>query len=471
MTHWTDTLPDHRPLTRTPVSRRRFLQAGAAGTVAATAAASGALAGVPARRSRAADGLPRNVIFMVSDGMSAGTLSMADTAIRRKTGRPSHWASLWWRPGVRRSMCTTHSADSMVTDSAAAGSAWGIGAKVNNGAICTTPDGRTPEPIFVQAAARGLRTGLVTTTAVTHATPASFVANVPRRSMEGAIAEQIMEHRPDVCLGGGSKFFGGELLDRHRDCTVVRTAAELDAAGSGRLLGLFKRGHMSYEIDRPASEPTLREMTEAALTRLSSAGPGFLLQVEGGRVDHGAHANDAAALLFDQIAFDEAVGAAIAFVDERDDTLLIVTTDHGNANPGLTLYREPGNDGFDRLLKVEHTFEWMFEQLGPEREVTLEQLAEMLGRTHHVALNGHQRDWLGRRLAGQRVDGFGVANGLMPVLGRVLANHLGVSFVSPNHTADLVEVTAVGPGSERLEPVVDNTALHGLMQLALTRAG
>lgn len=461
--------------TRTRIDRRAFLKVGAMGGVAAAAGcASVAPTGGARTTATPARGREtRNVIFMVSDGMSTGTLTLADMAIRERTGRASAWWRLWGIEGVRRAMCRTHAADSLVTDSAAAGSAWGIGAKVNNGAINMTPDGRSPTPILVRAREGGRATGLVTTTRVTHATPASFIANVPSRDLEAGIGEQILARGVDVVLGGGERYFPDALLGRRPDVTVVRTAAEL--AGSegdapGRLLGLFAREHMSYELDRAEHEPHIREMTRAALDRLSARGEGFVLQVEGGRVDHAAHANDACALVADQVAFDEALEVAVRFTMERDDTLLIATTDHANGNPGLTLYEGAGNRGFQRLLGGRRSFDWI-----GERVATAGSPDEMMGvlpmlvyEATGVELSDSDRAWLHRHFVQhERADGFREVSGFGPVLGAVLANALGVAFASPHHTADLVEVTAMGPGAERLAPVIDNTDLHGLMVGAL----
>lgn len=463
-----------------PIDRRGFLQLGAlggAGMLAGCASTTpvGLSPQAPSRgRSRA-----QNVIFMVSDGMSAGTLTLADMAIRSQQGRPSHWASLWQTQGARRAMCQTHSLNSLVTDSAAAGSAWGSGRHLNNGAINTTPEGAELTPLFVSARAQGKATGLVTTTRLTHATPASFIANVPARSQEGEIARQILDRGFDVALGGGAKHFKSDDLIARPDIQIVRDASQLRSARrEGPLLGLFTDSHMSYEPDRGGDEPSLRDMTRAALSRLASAPSGFVLQIEGGRVDHAAHANDAVSLIADQIAFDDALASAVEFVQARDDTLLIVTTDHGNANPGLTVYGEEGAQGMEMLSRGRQSFAWIEDQLesaGSRREM-MGVLPMLVFQATGVELTDGDRAWLHRHLVErERADGFVEVRGLGPVLGAVLANSFGVAFLSPHHTADLVEVTAIGPGSDRLGPVIDNVDLHRLvvesLDLAPMRAG
>lgn len=419
-------------------------------------------------------GRARSIIFMVADGMSTGTLTLADTAIRQRTGIASRWVSLWEIPGAVRAFSHTHAANSLVTDSSAAASAWGIGRKVNNGAVNMTPDGAMHEPILVTAKNAGLATGLVTTTRVSHATPAGFIANTPSRDMEREISTQILDRRVDVVLGGGERYFDDKALSPHPDLTVVRSAGALSLAsedlgtgrdGAGRLLGLFGRDHVPWVLDRDPNIPSLGAMTRAALTRLTRAERGFIVQIEGGRVDHAAHDNDAASLIAEQIDFDDALGVAIEFITRDPSILLIVTSDHGNGNPGLTLYEKAGNEGFTRLLSAAHSFEWIAARLtkarNEERQAALIQtVREGLG----VTLRDHEADMVLRAANKERVDPFSPANSGMLVLGSVLANHFGVAFLSPNHTSDMVEVTAIGPGAERIRPIIDNTALYGIMR-------
>lgn len=453
---------------RAGVGRRAFLQAGAlAGLAVATPRGVARV-----RRGGATPERARNVILMVSDGMSTGTLTLAHMAKLRREGRPSAWVALWARPGVRRAMATTFAADSLVTDSAAAATAWGSGRTVNFGQVNVTPEGLAPTPILPHAAQQGKATGLVTTTRITHATPAGFVANVPTRGMEKEIAAQILERGVDVALGGGARSFPAELLAAHGEVEVVRTSAALRGAEEGkRLLGLFAASHLPFEIDRPDEVPSLREMARVALSRLARSGrEGFVLQVEGGRVDHAAHSNDAGALVGDQLAFDEAIEEVLSFVEGRDDTLVIVTTDHGNANPGLTMYQERGNEAFGRLLNVGGSFEEVerrFAGVARDDAGAEGRLRTIVEEVIGVRLSEAEMGLLMRAVRRERVALFGDSNHPMTVLGGLLTNHLGVGFASGNHTADLVEVTAFGPGSEGVGGLISNTDLHGVMVGAL----
>lgn len=474
------------------LDRRRLLGAGALGFLSTAVPA--ARGGVHRERVDGRATRAKNVIFMVADGMSMGTLTLADMCHRHRYDKPLHWIELMGEAGVRRSSAFTNSADSHVTDSAAGSTAWGIGEKVNNKSIGVTPDGRMPTPLLVHAAQQGKATGLVTTTTVTHATPAGFIANVPNRDMERAIAVQMIERGFDVALGGGRAFFPAELLKRRPELTVVGDAAGLRAAAekTGPLLGLFHKSHMSYEIDRPETEPDLAEMTRTALSRLFKAPNGFMLQVEGGRVDHAAHTNDAAALVRDMHAFDRTIRVVREMTRERDDTLVIITSDHGNANPALTKSSAATYMGVYLLGAAKHSFEWLFQQASPATgsddgvplfQQALEgkgvdpriagrasRLVELVKENLLIDLDADQSAVFAQALAGKRVDPFFERCTATSVLGSLLANKNCVAFLSANHTSDMVEVTSWGPGSEGIRPVIQNTDLHGVVVGAMDLA-
>ncbi len=446
------------------VSRRGFLAAGVAGGAALTLPARPAAARPPERATAA------NLIFMVADGMSAGTLALGDLLHRRLHGRPSRWIELLANERVIRSFVDTRSADSIVTDSAASATAWSIGSLVNNGAINVTPDGDARSPILLRAREGGRATGLVTTTRVTHATPAAFIANNPSRNNEDDIAAQILDRRPDLVLGGGARYFSTLPLDGP---SVLRTRAELLAHAPrepDRILGLFANSHLSYAVERPEHEPSLEEMTRYALRALSPRKGGFVLQIEGGRVDHAAHNNDPAGLLFDQLAFDRAVAAAAEFALGRDDTLLIVTTDHGTANPALTDYTGAGEAGFERIHGFKHSFEWIEAVVKQSPDRGPEFMARTVEQATGIIIRPEESQLLARWVAGEPVDPYTLANAKFGPLGSVIANHTAIAFLSPNHTCDFVELTALGPGADRLRPYTAIHEIHEVLTAALDLA-
>ena len=461
------------------LQRRAFLRAGLVGSVGLTLPRSTATAQPSAERGRA-----RNVIVMVADGMSLGTLILAERYRQREGAHGTNWMALYGQPGVSRALMDTASANSIVTDSSAASSAWGCGQRVNNAALNMSPDGRPLTPVMHLAAGAGVATGLVTTATVTHATPAGFAACSKDRNAEASIAEQYLAARIDVLMGGGSQFFDTASRADGRDLygdytragyTVVRDAAGLRAApASGRLLGTFSKSHMPYTLDTRADAtlastvPALADMTRAALARLSTSTRGFLLQVEGARVDHAAHANDIGGLLFDQLAFDEAVGVVLAFAAGRTDTLVVLTSDHGNANPGLngigTSYRDT-NACFARLARLRQTNSSAIAALGVR--ATPASIRERVFAATDVSLSDDEVDILRRALRHQHHDGYKVRDAPLIALAQVLANHLSIGWTGVTHTSDMTELVAFGPGSEAITGIVRNTALFTLMTSAL----
>jgi alkaline phosphatase len=456
-------------------SRRGFLKAFGAGA-AALGLPSATWARPPAIGRPDQPGRARNVIFLVSDGMSLGTLSLAEQFRRRREGRGTAWLGLYADPRVRRALMDTASASALLTDSAAAGSAWGGGLRVANGSLNVGPGGERPTPILQAARNHGRATGLVTTATITHATPASFVINHPARQEQDAIAELYATSGFDLLLGGGARHFDPAQRPDARDLwaemrgqgyQVARTKAELSAlAGTAaRVIGVFADGYQPYALDHAnapelgASHPTLAEMARFALRQLAARGGdrGFFVQIEAARVDHAAHANDFGGLIHDQLEFDEVVAAVRAFTADRDDTLVIVATDHGNANPGLN-----GPDkAFERSFTFTRTNHWIMSELTAES--TAMAIRERVYLATSLALTDEEITHLQAALRGDYRTAYRRMQSPIVVLGQLLANHIAIGWNGVAHTADLCEVAAYGPGSEILPPLILNTDLHALM--------
>jgi alkaline phosphatase len=426
-------------------------------------------------------GKTKNIIFMVSDGMSQGTLTMADTLIRDTHNRPSHWVNLYETGRSKRSMMDMSSLNSVVTDSASAASSWGSGQRIVNGAVNMGPNGEVYTPLLPLFKAAGKATGLVTTTRLTHATPAGFIANVRSRSMEDDIAMQMYERGADVLLGGGMRFFdparrrdGKDLFGMFAEAGyhAVRTKGQLNALGNdGKpLIGLFYHEHLPYSVDHKHIDayqrdvPTLAEMTTTALQRLASKPNGFILQVEGGRVDHAAHGNCAAGLIFDQIAFDDAIGAALAFMADRDDTLLIVTSDHGNANPGLNGEGSNYGDSLANLRKlnsITRSNEWMRENWS--KDATVSDLRESMSAYTTFDIKMEHAEILHAAMRNENRAIYKKMGSQSAVMGQIIASFTGINFIGDAHTSDYVELACLGPGSERVGAFVKNTDLFTLV--------
>ena len=262
---------------------------------------------------------------------------------------------------------STHSASSTVTDSAAAASAWASGAKYNNGEISCHDDDYDGacdddpvKTILDIAQKKGKATGLVATSDITHATPAAFGANVHNRKCEEEIANQYLGRNIDVLLGGGiaanrssctlmhsQDGWLDDLLDQYSDAgyTIVNTEDDMTAAIEGKtkkLLGLFRSGGKTQElfrvdpaIESPDGEPTLPEMTKAALDILEKEKNGFFLMVEASQIDWANHGNYFEGQLAETLAFDEAVEVVLNWINAKKkrqkETLLVVVPDHETA--------------------------------------------------------------------------------------------------------------------------------------------
>lgn len=309
---------------------------------------------------------PKHVLFFLGDGMGLTTL----TASRIYSVGEEGITTIDSLP--ESAFIKTYSNDSQVTDSAPSMSAYMTGVKSNNGVIsmnadatqeadCSTSKGSAVTTLLELAKAKSWGTGVVTTTRVTHATPAATYAHICNRDLENDIATQAVPNGSgfnsklgdglDVILGGGRRQFfsaanlsggrsdGRDLITELKTLgyTYAGTKTEMIAAdNSKKLIGLFSNSHLSYDLDRQkdssSTEPSLTEMTEKAIDVLSNNKNGFFLMVEGGRIDHALHDTNAKRALQDTVAFDNAIAAAIAKMKTIDpelkNTLIVVTADH-----------------------------------------------------------------------------------------------------------------------------------------------
>ncbi|MDQ1095936.1 MULTISPECIES: alkaline phosphatase [Chryseobacterium] len=459
------------------MNRRKFLQSSALFS-GAFALSPLELAAIP--RPQASLRSPekaRNIIFMISDGMSLGTLTMSDLYSRNILGKTSHWISLYEDRKVSRALMSTASASSIVTDSAAASSAFGGGIRVKNGVLNTGPNGEKYLPIWQQFKENGKKAGCVTTVTITHATPAGFCVNSEKRNAEPAIAEMYAELGMDVMMGGGDEFFNPEKREDRKDLysvyrqkgyQVIQDASGLENLNRNqKTLGVFSTGALPYSIDRAnmnelKNTPTLADMTKAAISQMKDHPQGFVLQVEGGKVDWSAHANDVAALIHDQLAFDEAVKTVIDFAERDGNTLVIITTDHGNANPG-TIYGPDATQNFNSIADYKYTNEYLLNKI--HADFNLQQVKDWIYEGNSIRLTDDEaRQILGFYTGIEKEDGLYNYKKLpFKLYSEIQKKHNSVGWISMDHSGDYVEVAAYGPGSQLLKPFVKNTELHDLM--------
>ncbi len=421
----------------------------------------------------------KNIIFLISDGMSTGTLHMANLHSERTLGKSSNWINLYKERRATRALMDTQSASSIVTDSAAASSSFGGGFRVNNGSLNISPEGKENMPIWQKFKKKGKKAGVVTSVTVTHATPAGFCVNVKNRGSEQEIADQYLQLGIDVIMGGGTEHFSAETRKDKKDMfaafkakgyQIAKTRQEMLSSNDNQpIVGVFTQGGIPYAIDREndaelkKNTPSLAEMSKKAIDILSKNKDGFVLQIEGGKVDWAAHANDVAGLLYDQLAFDEAVKVAIEFAEKDKNTLVIMTTDHANANPG-TISGSKANEGFDGIRNYRNTNEWLLNQI--TKDTSVSQIKELINATNGIPVTDEDvksiKTYYDDIVKGE--DGlYNYRKVPFKLYSEIQKKYNSIGWISMSHSSDHVEVAAFGPGSELLKPYVLNTDLHYLM--------
>lgn len=352
---------------------------------AARAAANGAM-----------HGRARNVIVFLGDGMSLPTVAAARVLAGQRAGQPGEETQLSFETFPNTALSRTYNTDFQTPDSAGTMTAIATGAKTRMGVIgigqgsprgdCASVADNTLLGFIELAESAGLGTGIVTTTRLTHATPASVYAHGPERTWEDDsylpaekakagcrdLAAQWLDFDfgdgVDIALAGGRAKFTPKPIDgmrkdgrnlvaewqaKYGDGRYVTTAAELaQASDATRVLGLFAPQHLPYVADRKsdATEPTLAEMTRAAIAHLQRNERGFVLLVEGGNIDRAHHNGNARRALEETIAFSDAVRAADEATRD-DDTLILVTADHAHTM-FFAGYPERGNPILDKVRGI-----------------------------------------------------------------------------------------------------------------------
>ena len=330
----------------------------------------------PPAQLSAAGNVARNVILFIGDGMGVSTVTAARIFDGQSLGMTGEEHELVFETIPHVALVKTYNTNQQVPDSAGTATAIMSGIKTRAGVINIGPESHRRDcqealdhalkPLGVSAKERGKSVGIVTTTRLTHATPASVFANTPERDWESDrylapadlamgcrdIADQLTRFDVggglDVALGGGRDEFLGAARGGHRRAEEedlieewlrgasnrvhVSSRKELERVQPGdQVLGLFSPSHMTYVAERlpDTPEPTLAEMTATAIDLLAQAEGGFFLMVEGGRIDHGHHDGKPGYALLETQAFARAIEAALAMIDLRE-TLVLVTADHSH---------------------------------------------------------------------------------------------------------------------------------------------
>lgn len=353
---------------------------------------------VPASATPSRHAKKRSVIQLISDGHGPASMTFARSLKQAKDGKP--WDTELQLDRHHVGSIRTRSTDSLVTDSAASATAYSCGVKSVNAYIGVDNNKVACGTVLEAAKHKGFHTGLVTTSRVTHATPASYAAHISDRDEENEIAAQELGGTPlgrqvDLLWGGGLRHFvpnttsGSSRKDdrdllaeaRQAGWDVMLDRTHFDSLNGGKVvklpsLGLFTKSHMAYEVDRvKADEPSLTEMALAALTTLKQAGQPFFIMIEGARIDHAAHNNDPIGHFYDIVEYNNMFEAVIEWVKKNDkgsahdpEYVVISTSDHECG--GLTLAEERVEDEEaeyawypDVLFGAKHSTEFLAAQL------------------------------------------------------------------------------------------------------------
>lgn len=278
----------------------------------------------------------KNVIYMIGDGMGENHIIAGELYV----GEELNIQTI-----KNKSYVTTASTES-VTDSAAAATALATGYKTKNGMIGKDQYGNNLENLVEYTNKKGMKTGIVCTQILNHATPAGFSVHNDYRYNYDEIAKSQIESCIDLMFGGGRVYFSKYKNEiENNDFIFVNDFSELSSVGkNSKVIGTFANESISKEVNRV----TLEELTEEAIGRLEN-NAGFFLMVEGSDIDSYSHEGNMSKMLNEMIDFDEAVGVAKEYVDKNEDTLLIVTADH-----------ETGGLNLDGILSKEQLRDSLF---------------------------------------------------------------------------------------------------------------
>lgn len=430
------------------------------------------------------------VILMIGDGMGLAQRTVAELFQNFDGNDPGTkpYRKLAMNSLPCQGLTMTWCRNSLITDSAAAGTAIAAGRKTNARVIGMTPEGERLKPIAAVALESGAKVGIVTTTAIDDATPASFYAAQANRSMDYEIAMELptsgfhffgggqaLGARPEFAKGRVSPMDaalkqGYRILSREADIRAWKPS------GEEKIWAFSEYGSdLAYELDRPQDHLSLADFTEKALVALDGSSRGFFLMVEGGKIDKACHGNDAATAVRETLAFDAAIEKALAFYRRHPaETLIVVAADHetggmsvGADATGFSFY--PGKlrgqrlslGAFGKRLKAWRDAKKSFAEILPEAQADfgLDKLtpAERTLLENAYASDGGQAPLK----TAKGVDPFAQA------CVRLVSARAGVGWTSFTHTGIPTPISAIGVGAERFNGYFDNTEIKDKVLTAM----
>jgi len=302
------------------------------------------------------DTIPKNVILLISDGTG---LSQVSSAFYFKESSPNY--ARFKHIGLIK----TSSSREDVTDSAAGATAFACGVKTYNGAIGVSDDSTEVRNLVEIAAAENIKTGMIATSSITHATPASFYSHALNRGFSEEIAADLVASEVDFFAGGGLQFFNNRTDGQNLLHALSEKQFTIDTTSLNDFATINSSEKAAFLLAKDAMPPIIRgrgnflsNATELAIQFLSKDDSGFFIMAEGSQIDWGGHENNAPYLLSELLDFDDAVGRALDFAEKDGNTIVIVTSDHETGGFTLAAKKKITEDGieYSDYSEVEMTF-------------------------------------------------------------------------------------------------------------------
>lgn len=399
----------------------------------------------------------KNVIFMIGDGMGVSYTS-AYRYLKDDPNTKLAEGTEFDKYLVGQQSTYAEDPEQNITDSASSATAMSSGIKTYNAAIGVDNDKSEVKTVLESAKEKGKSTGLVATSEITHATPASFGAHDEHRKNMNAIADDYYdelingEHKVDVLLGGGTDLF--DRTDRNlieefqKDgYSFASTKEELNSDKSEKILGLFAPRGLPKMIDRTEEIPSLEEMTKSAIERLNKDQDGFFLMVEGSQIDWAGHDNDIVGAMSEMEDYEKAFKAAIEFAKKDKHTLVIATADHSTG--GYSIGADGIYNWFPEPIKAaKRTPDFMAERIANGADVE-----ETLNEYIDFELTPEEVDSVKEASASNKV--LDIDNAIEEIFNE--RSHTG--WTTGGHTGEDVNVYAFGPSREALAGKIENTDL------------
>ncbi|RRN71263.1 alkaline phosphatase [Peribacillus simplex] len=400
----------------------------------------------------------KNVIFLIGDGMGVSYTS-AYRYLKDNPGTKVAEKTEFDKYLVGQQMTYPEDAAQNITDSASAATAMSSGVKTYNAAIAVDNDKSEVKTVLEAAKEKGKATGLVATSEITHATPASFGAHDESRKNMNSIADDYYnelikgKHKIDVLLGGGKSNFVRPDVNLAKafekdGYSYVTDKNQMLKDKNEQVLGLFASEGLPKMIDRPSETPSLSDMTSSAIQRLNKDKDGFFLMVEGSQVDWAGHDNDIVGAMSEMEDFEKAYIAAIEFAKKDKHTLVVATADHSTG--GFSIGAKGIYNWYGEPIKAaKRTPDFMADAIikGADVEKTLKQYINQ----NELKLTDDEIKTVTEAAKSKNVTNVDNA------IEAIFDNRTNTAWTTGGHTGEDVPVYAYGPYKERFAGQVDNT--------------